>query len=78
MDHPRGSVFKNDISDKFPLLKSPSRNSSDLHDSHVSPRQKHLIRRQLPRVVPPLFNKTIDRMNIATCNYKRLDFTLQE
>jgi len=31
LDHPRGSGFKNDISDEFLLLHSPNRNSSNSH-----------------------------------------------
>jgi len=40
LDHPRGSVFKNDILDEFLLLKSPSRNSSDLQVFRVFPHVK--------------------------------------
>jgi len=43
MDHPRGSVFKNDLSDKFLLLKSPSRNSSDLQVFRVFPLAKNIF-----------------------------------
>jgi len=44
LDHPRGSVFKNDISDEFLLLKSPSRNSSDLQVFRVFPHVKTSFR----------------------------------
>jgi len=39
LDHPRGSVFKNGLSDEFLPLKSPNRNSSDLQVFEFFPRQ---------------------------------------